>query len=119
MEKRDCPNGWKDCWECAKERECFAGLYHGETEEPIIKIAAIAEKQVIKEAIKSALVIKGLQSDTDFWGWWAKSSPPNLHAKEPHKAMSGPTAPGGGGMKNVKKSPKGCKPTVYEWGMFK
>ena len=117
MEERDCPNGWNNCEECARERECKAGLYRGETDR-VVEVADIAEKQVIKEAIKSALVIKGLQSDNDFWGWWAKSSPPNLHYKEA-LPLDGPSAPGGGGMKGAKKSNKGCKPVVYEWGCFK
>ena len=115
MEERDCPNGWDNCEECTKERECKAGLYHGET---IVEVAKIVEKQMIKEAIKSAIIIKGLQSDTDFWGWWGKSSPPNLHSKEV-LPLDGPSSPGGGSKANVKKSNKGCKPTVYEWGCFK
>ena len=114
MEERDCPNGWNNCEECARERECKAGLYHGET---IVEVAKIVEKQMIKEAIKSALVIKGLQSDNDFWGWWSRSSPPNLHEKQPIPAGEG--CPGGGSSNNVKKTNKGTKKTVYEWGMFK
>lgn len=113
MEDRICPNNWSDCLHCARERECSAGLYHGET---IIEIAATVEKQINKEAAKSANVIKGLQSESDFWGWWGRSSTPNLHAKEPYKCMSGPTSPGGSGVKNCKKEKKGTKPTIYKWG---
>ena len=112
--ERDCPNGWWNCELCARERECKAGLYHGEIDR-VVEVADIAEKQIVKEAIKSALVIKGLQSDNDFWGWWSRSSPPNLHAKEA-LPLDGPSSPGGGSKSNVKKSKKGNKPTQYVWG---
>ena len=114
MKEKDmvCPNNWSDCTMCKHERECKAGLYHGET---IVEVAKIVEKQMIREAIKSAVIIKGLQSDTDFWGWWSRSSPPNLHYKEV-LPLDGPSSPGGGSKSNVKKSKKGNKPTQYVWG---
>jgi hypothetical protein len=108
VEDRECPNGWSNCEDCLKLKDCISGLYHGE-------IAEI-EKRMAKEAADSAREIMGMQEENDFWGWWGKSSPPNLHHKEPYKCMAGPTAPGGSGVKNCKKEKKGTKPTIYKWG---
>lgn len=121
MEDRPCPNGWTECAVCKHERECRAGLYRGEKDILIIA-AEICEKSVMAEAKESAEKIKGTwqeeflqQPSKDIWAWMNKWKVPNLHEKEPWQAMSGPSAPGGGGAKN-KKSKKGNKPTVYVWG---
>ena len=123
----DCPNNWNDCNECLHERDCIAGLYHGE-EDVLIKaaeigeIAEIAERTVMAEARESAEKIKSTwqeeflrQPSDQIWAWMARYRTSGLHAKEPYKAMSGPTAPGGGSKSNVKNSNKGNKPTIYVW----
>jgi len=117
MNDRECPNGWSDCLNCSHEEQCRKGFYHGE-ENRLVEVAEIIEKQIDKEVAEGVKILKALPEE-DFWAEWGKYSTPNLHAKEPYKCMYGPTAPGGGGMKGAKKSTKGCKPTVYVWGVFK
>lgn len=112
----ECPHNWNNCELCINLEKCKAGMYEPETESPdtesdldiVIKAAEISECVVHTEAVKSVENIRGelLQSDANFWEWWGKSSPPDLHAKEPYKCMSGPTAPGGGGNCKVPKKPK-------------
>jgi|GEM_PF-6819721 len=97
MEDRECPNGWSNCEDCLRLKDCIAGLYHGE-------IAEI-EKRIAKEAANSAREIMGMQEKENFWGWWAKSSPPNLHHKEV-LPLDGPSAPGGGGKCRVPRKPQ-------------
>ena len=119
-EIRLCPNGWEDCSLCRYVSLTNTCLYKPKSDIDIVVLAAkIAEKVVHADVIESTEKIKGnLQSDVDFWGWWGRSSPPNIHAKEPWKTMSGPTAPGGSTMK-CKKETKGHKPTIYKWNEFK
>ena len=130
MQDRLCPNNWNDCSECLHERDCIAGLYQ-EEEDVIIKaaeiaeIAEIAERTVMAEARESAVKIKSTwqeeflrQPSDQIWAWMARHRRPgDINYKEPLRA--GPSEPGGGSKSNVKKSNKGCKPTVYEWGCFK
>jgi hypothetical protein len=110
MKDRPCPNGWTECAVCKHERACRAGLYHGEN--IFIKAAEIAERVTHKEAVESVNKIKGLQADTDFWAWWGRTSPPDLHSRIP-LPLDGPSAPGGGGVKRrkqpVKKMPEYLK----------
>ena len=123
-EIRVCPNGWEDCSLCRYEKLCGAGLYKPDISDlDIVVLAAkIAEEVVTKGAIESAHKIRGTwMQELDqlpeggIWEWMARYKRPNLHAVEPYKAMSGPTAPGGSSMK-CKKSTKGTIPTVYVWG---
>ena len=122
MEERVCPNGWKHCEMCSHERKCIAGLYHGEIE-TIVLAAEIAEAVVSKAAIESAMKIKGTwfegfnrMCEEERWRDYRKYHVGDLMYKEPYKAMAGAIVPGGGSKSNVKKSNKGCKPTVYIWG---
>jgi hypothetical protein len=96
MEDRECPNGWTGCEDCLRLKDCTAGLYHGEIAE--------LEKQRAREAANSAREIIGMQEKEDFWGWWQKSSPPNLHSIP--LPLDGPSAPGGGGKCRVPKKPQ-------------
>jgi hypothetical protein len=123
MNIRVCPNGWYNCELCAKERECMAGLYHGEIEEPIIiKVAKIAAEVIDTEVKKNVESIRGDRhkqfmalSPDDALKEVYKYRSQNLHSVEPYKAMSGPTAPGGSKTGKVKKSNKGTKIIVDAW----
>ena len=122
-EIRLCPEGWEDCSLCRYEKLCGAGLYEpGISDLGIVVLAAkIAEEVVTKDAIESAKKIRRTWMEEldelpegGIWEWMARYRTPNLHAVEPYKAMSGPTAPGGSSMK-CKKNTKGTIPTVYVW----
>jgi|GEM_PF-2331446 len=121
--KRECPNGWL-CEECLHEEVCAIGQYYIEPEITIIEIANKIEKEVVKEASKDARnIIRGTwasqflsMTEDQRWEDYRKHHIGDLMYKEPYKAMAGAIVPGGGSKSNVKKSNKGCKPTVYIWG---
>jgi hypothetical protein len=111
MQDRDCPNGWSECGVCLHERDCRAGLYHGE-ENILIKAAEIAERVTHTEAVESVRSIKrdmhsefmAMTTDecmTWFYGYRVQG----LHYKEPIP-QDGPSSPGGGKRKNAKKPKK-------------
>ena len=120
-----CPELWSDCDLCKYASLTNTCLYPKSDIEVVIKAAEVAEMVVKNEARESAESIRGtwfegqdeLSPDermNRFYGYKTQG----LNYKEPVKCMDGPTAPGGSSMK-YKKSNKGNKPTVYEWGCFK
>ena len=121
-EIRLCPELWGDCDLCKYNSLANTCLYPKSALGIVVLAAKIAEEVVTKDAIESAQKIRGTWMEEldqlpegGIWEWMARYRTPNLHAVEPYKAMSGPTAPGGSSMK-VKKSNKGNIPTVYIWG---
>ena len=128
---RQCPHSWTDCSLCAHKPQCDNGTYVPEPEkietdiEVVIKAAEVSEKVVNDGVRESVEKIRGTWSERfsqmtedERWTEHGRYQVPNIHAKEPYKAMSGPTEPGGSTMK-CKKETKGTKPTIYKWGEFK
>ena len=110
-----CPNGWKNCPDCANEKLCITGLYKPEPSDiDIVVLAAkIAEEVVTKDAIESAHKIRGtwmeeldqVTTAEEFWAWFNKGKRPgDINYKEPLPA--GPSKPGGGSKSRAPKKPK-------------
>jgi hypothetical protein len=127
-EIRLCPELWSDCDLCKYNSLDNTCLYPKSDLGILILAAKIAERVVTKDAKKSAERIMlnwadwydherqiNLLSEDEKWLYRFGNPNPHLHAVEPYKAMSGPSAPGGSSVK-CKKSNKGAIPTVYVWG---
>ena len=126
-ELRHCPNGWNDCECCEHQRACIAGMYEPDNEndlEVVIKAAEISEAVVDAGAKESIHKVRGTwaegflnMSPEERMNEFYSFNTQGLNHKEPNPA--GPSEPGGGSSMKCKKSNKGTKPTVYEWGMFR
>ena len=109
-----CPNGWKNCPDCANEKLCIAGLYKPEPSDLdiLIQAAKIAEEVVTADAIENAEKIRGTWMEEfnrleegEIWEWMARyKRPGDINFKEPLKA--GPSEPGGGSKSRAPKKPK-------------
>ena len=121
-EDRVCPNGWI-CEDCNYERSCRPSHYHIETDlEVVIRAAEISERAVNTEVVESVEKCRGTwydkfskMTEEERWSEYRLHHIGDLQFKEPVKAMSGPTSPGGGKVGKIKKSNKGTKIVMEPW----
>jgi hypothetical protein len=119
IKDRECPNGWNECTVCQHERDCRAGLYHGE--DILIKAAEIAERVTHKEAVESVRSIKRdmhsefmAMTPDECMNWFYGYRVQGLHYKEPIP-QDGPSTPGSSKSGKVKKSKRGNKVSIEPW----
>ena len=112
---RECPHDWLDCSLCANLKACQAGTYVPEPEpverEPIPELTPGPEELttdlgvVIPRERGTWVERLSRMTEDERWAEYGRYPIPNPQSVEPWQAMSGPSAPGGGGSCRVPKKP--------------
>ena len=114
-EIRECPNGWTSCNLCAHLKACQAGTYVPEPEpEPTTEPELTPSVEelttdlgiVIPRERGSWAERLSRMTEDERWQEYGRYPIPNPQSVEPWQAMSGPSAPGGGGSCRVPKKPE-------------